>query len=95
MLSLYRRLITLRKRHPALTHGSYQPKSAPDGVFAYRRTDPDRDLLIALNFAAEERQLPSAFCGTPLLSSDPHRIEDAAGPKLRLAPHEGLVLAAP
>lgn len=94
MLSLYRRLIALRKRHPALTRGSYRPESAPDDVFAYRRTDPDGDLLIALNFAAQERQLPDAFRGVLLLSSDPQRSERAASSELRLAPHEGLVLAA-
>jgi alpha-glucosidase len=93
-LSLYRRLIALRKRHPALTRGGYRPESAPDDVFAYRRTDPDGDLLIALNFAAQERRLPGAFRWVLLLSSDPQRTEDAAGSALRLAPHEGLVLAA-
>jgi alpha-glucosidase len=95
MLSLYRRLIALRKRHPALTRGGYRPESAPDDVFAYRRTDPHGDLLIALNFAAQERQLPDAFRGAVLLSSDPKRTEDSADSGLRLAPREGLVLAAP
>jgi alpha-glucosidase len=94
MLSLYRRLISLRKQHPALTRGGYRPESAPDDVFAYRRTDPDGDLLIALNFAAQERRLPDTFRGVPLLSSNPWRIEDAASSELRLAPHEGLVLVA-
>jgi hypothetical protein len=31
----------------------------------------------------------------PLLSSDPQRTERATRSELRLAPHEGLVLAAP
>jgi glycosidase len=95
MLSLYRRLIALRKRHPALTRGGYRPESAPGDVFACRRTDLDDDLLITLNFAAREGQLPDAFRGVPLLSSDPQRTENAASSQLRLAPHEGLVLAAP
>jgi alpha-glucosidase len=95
MLSLYRRLIALRKRQPALTRGGYRTERAPDDVFAYRRTDPDGDLLVALNFAAQERQLPDALRGVPLLSSNPERTEDAASSELRLAPYEGLVLAAP
>jgi glycosidase len=95
MLSLHRRLIAPRKRHPDLTCGSYRPERAPDDVFAYRRTDPDGDLLIALNFAAQERPLPDAFRGVLLLSSDRQRTEHAASSELRLAPHEGLVLAAP
>jgi alpha-glucosidase len=94
MLSLYRRLIALRKRHGALTRGGYRPESAPEDVFAYRRTDSDGDVLVALNFAARERRLPDAFRGELLLSSDPRRTEAAAGSQLRLAPHEGLVLAA-
>jgi glycosidase len=89
-------LTALRKRHPALTRGGYRPEEGtPDDVFTYRRTDPAGDVLIALNFAAEERRLPDTFRGVPLLSSDPHRAEVAADPPLRLAPHEGLVLAAP
>jgi Domain of unknown function (DUF3459) len=72
----------------------YRPESAPEDVFAYRRTDPDGDLLVALNFAARESRLPGAFRGELLLSSDPRRTEAAAGSQLRLAPHEGLVLAA-
>jgi hypothetical protein len=72
----------------------YRPESAPEDVFAYRRTDPDGDLLVALNFAARERRLPDAFRGELLLSSDPRRTGAAAGSQLRLAPHEGLVLAA-
>ena len=95
ILSLYRGLIALRKRHPALTRGDYRTESAPADVFAYRRTDPAGDLLVALNFSAEERELPEAFRGALLLSSDPKRTEDAVGSKLVLAPHEGLVLAAP
>ena len=89
MLSLYRRLIALRKRHPALIRGGYRSESAPDDVFAYRRTDPDGNVLIALNFAADERRLP--FGGELLLSSDPQRAPSSA---LRLGPHEGVVLAA-
>lgn len=54
-----------------------------------------RTVVSALNFAAQERQLPNAFRGVPLLSSDPQLTEDAAGSPLRLAPHEGVVLAAP
>jgi glycosidase len=85
----------MRKRHPALTRGGYRPEEgAPDDVFAYRRTGPDGDVLIALNFAAQERQLPHTFRGVALLSSDPHGAEDAASSRLRFAPHEGLVLAA-
>ncbi len=98
-LALHRRLLALRRAHPALAVGDI---ALLDGdhqehdVLAYeRRSDGDR-LLIALNFGARPRELclPSwAHHARPLLST----IEDDAPPvraatRIVLRPDEGLVL---
>jgi len=60
LLVLYRRLLWLRRRTPALHGGAYQPlDSAPD-CFVYLRTAGAERLLVALNFAGEARQLSIA-----------------------------------
>jgi glycosidase len=53
VLATYRRLLWLRRRHPALQVGSYRrlPMVSP-AVFAYERTTPDETVVVAVNFAA-------------------------------------------
>jgi alpha-glucosidase len=53
MLSLYRALIALRRSSSALTHGAYASFDAPEGVFAFTRTDTTRRLAVFLNFTRE------------------------------------------
>jgi alpha-glucosidase len=62
MLSLYRRLLQLRRGSSALRQGAYASlTSAPDGVFAYLRTTSDEQLLVALNMTSD----PVRFAATP------------------------------
>lgn len=49
MLSLYRRLIELRRREPALVLGTYRPVPSEPDVIAYVREHAGRRFLIALN----------------------------------------------
>src|SRR5208282_1157789 len=92
MLSLYRRLIQLRKSTPALVEGSYRAfDGAPEDCLVFHRDTPARHLLVALNFTAEPRaiDLPA---GKILLSTI------AAGPAeftkspLTLAPNEAVIV---
>jgi alpha-glucosidase len=48
MLTLYRRLIELRRSEPALSVGSYAPVPAEGDLLAYLRCFEDRRLLVAL-----------------------------------------------
>ena len=50
-LSLYRRLLLLRRAEPALSVGSYRPVPAPGSVLAYERSHDGQRLLIALNMS--------------------------------------------
>ena len=72
MLSLYRRLIELRRREPALAVGSYRPVPAEGSVLAYRRRHADRELLVALNLCgrpAELRLPPDFSAGRVLIAA--------------------------
>jgi alpha-glucosidase len=63
MLSLYRRLIGLRRREPALALGSYRSVPAKGSLLAYRRAHGGRELLIVLNLSSQagRLKLPAEF----------------------------------
>jgi alpha-glucosidase len=87
MLGLYRALLALRRREPALALGAIAAVAAEGDVLRYERLDAatGRRLLVLLNLGGTEQGLDQG--GTPLLST--HGTPPAAG---RLRPHEGLVL---
>ena len=98
-LSLYRRLLALRRAEPALAIGDYRTLSTGDGVLVFERTHAGRRLVVVLNLSGEGRDLPAAagvavgrsrvLAGTH--DPDPHASRHAPA---RLAAHEGLVLEA-
>jgi len=49
LLNTFRRLIELRKAHPALRYGSYQSLYAEGDVYVYRRNWKEKDFIIILN----------------------------------------------
>src|SRR6185295_17042801 len=53
MLTLYRRLLALRRAHPALYAGRYQPVAMTGDLVAYVRREGSEAFLIALNLGAE------------------------------------------
>ena len=58
ILSLYHEVLALRRRHPALSIGTFRIIPAADGVLLYERTYGDERILVALNLSPEERPLP-------------------------------------
>lgn len=76
MLSLYRRLLSLRREHPALTVGDLALLPSDPEVLLYERCEGDERLLVALNLGAHERRLrllPGVTVPDLLLSSKPGR----------------------
>ena len=66
LLNTVRKLVELRKTHPALcASGAFEPVFAEAGhsLFVYRRTQPSEDLLVALNPANQpvEVRLPAGL----------------------------------
>ena len=94
MLTLYRRLIALRRRQPALNRGNYEALDTEGEVLAYARNGEGQRLVVLLNFGASPAPIsPALMPRQPIVlaSTDPARAEFIQGP-LVLAPCEGVVI---
>jgi alpha-glucosidase len=98
ILSLYRRLIALRRGHAALCVGRFMTVPAEHDVFAFERSDDNVRLLVLLNFALEQRQvqLPAdTDRARVLLSTCMDRESEPARAELILRAAEGVILKLP
>ena len=95
MLTLYRRLIGLRREHPALLAGEWQPLCIQGDTLVYLRQAEKARLLIALNMGSEpcaillERGLSG---GRILLSTHLDRDAEPVTKDLELRPDEGVIV---
>jgi len=88
MLSHYRRLLSLRRKHDALSIGDFALLSAANGLLLYRRSVADGEtLLIALNLSRREQRIELAGDLELLLSTHGGRCFDGD-----LLPDEGQIL---
>jgi alpha-glucosidase len=97
MLSLYRRLIELRRAEPALAVGAYVPVAATGDVIAYGRTagEQDRRFLVALNLGATPHTLPlggTGFAGRVVLATQPDREGERVEGAFELRGDEGVIV---
>ena len=93
-LSLYRRLIHLRKQTPALVEGTYREfKTAPEDCLVFHRETPTQHLIIALNMSNQPRELKTPV-GKILLSTTVERTGELIASPLHLAPNEAVILNA-
>src|SRR5690606_30818647 len=70
ILTLYRRLIDLRRRERALSVGLYAPLEQSGAVIAYIRKDEQDRFLVALNLSHDPEVLPlHALAGHVVLST--------------------------
>ncbi len=86
MLSLYRRLLALRRAEPALSLGTMTVLDAPSGILAYRREHGARRLTILLNLTADDVAVD--WNGEVLLSTLPDPVQAGT-----LRGNEGLIVA--
>jgi alpha-glucosidase len=95
MLTLYRRLIGLRREHPALAGGAWKPLCVQGGAFVYLRVAGARRLMIALNMTGEPHvillQRPLRE-GRVMLSTHLDRAEEPVGNELDLRADEGVIV---
>ena len=89
MLTLYRRLIALRRGEPALEVGRLELLEAGADVLAYLRGER---FLAALNLGAGSRSLRLPAAGTVALSTHLDRADERLARAVELRPHEGLLL---
>jgi alpha-glucosidase len=95
ILTLYRRLIELRRAEPALSIGEFAPLPANGDLMAYVRKTAERRLLIVLNFGARTHrfELAELQCrAVLLLSTHLDREREELGDKLDVRGNEGLII---
>jgi glycosidase len=79
LLSLYHRLIELRREHAALHSGAARVISADSNVLIYERALPEQRIAVVLNFGRDTQQLPQMGQGRLLLSTDSRAATVRAG----------------
>lgn len=95
MLSLYRRLLALRKMTPALHQGNYEAiDGAPDGCFAYLRQESSQRIAVLLNMTSSPMRvnLPSIGSGAVTVSTNLDRSDRVSLKNLELRANEGVVI---
>jgi alpha-glucosidase len=92
ILHLYRRLIALRRREPALAEGAYEPVGYRRGLLGYRRRARGQDLSIVLNLDAAGETANLSHPGRILLSTHLDRSGETVPSWLDLRPDEGVVV---
>jgi glycosidase len=93
MLTLYRRLLALRRASPSLHRGDYRPvDDAPDECFVFVRQAGDETMLTALNFRSEVQRVDLSEPGRVVLSTHLDRDEESATVDVMLRGHEAVVV---
>jgi alpha-glucosidase len=95
MLTLYRRLMALRRATPALSVGSYMPVEAQDDVLAYVRRHAGQRVLVALNLSSRPQRLElrrAEVEGQLVLSTHLDRADEEVGEAIDMRADEGVIL---
>ena len=101
ILTLYRRLLSLRRDHSALSVGAWRGLALPPDlaaeVFAYERIADGETLRILLNFSNQGWSVPLDEGGPWQILRSTHsgRAGDRVERQLRLEPDEGVILGPP
>lgn len=97
VLTLYRRLLTLRREYDCLAGGDLMLLAPHGHILAYTRSLGDARLLIALNISstAETLPLPDWAQGGAVIASTLGDAPAPAADSLALRPDEGVVIASP
>jgi hypothetical protein len=95
MLSLYRRLIALRRRSPALVTGEYRTVDVRGPVLAYLRCQGDEAFLVALNLSDLPRRFelpPGIGHGQVEISTRDASDRRSTASGIELGADEGLII---
>lgn len=97
ILTLYHRLIALRRKTPALAHGDYEPVTTTGDLLAYLRKHGAQRFLIALNLGAEPYAVSFSDAiegrGRIVVSTHLDREDEVMSGDLNLRANEGVVIA--
>jgi alpha-glucosidase len=93
LLTLTRRLIQVRREHPVLHRGDFEPFGpTPDGTYAFRRTSRAGRLLVALNLDDAPASIPHTGSGDVLIGTHRDRDGSAVEGRLELRANEAVVV---
>jgi alpha-glucosidase len=95
ILTLYHRLIEVRREVPALSVGKFTPLPGDDDLMAYLRSTDKRRLLVVLNLSAKPKcfSMSGLQCrGSLLLSTYLDRSQQMLHDKIALRPDEGVII---
>jgi alpha-glucosidase len=93
-LSLYRKLLQLRRAHPSLSLGEYEPIAATGDLLAYVRRTTHERFLVVLNLGGEACGLSwdaLGLSGRVLLSTHLDRHDEGLTDHVALRPNEGVI----
>ncbi len=88
-LAFARRLIALRRMHPALRHGGAEVRDAPAGVLAFERVAGESRLLCVFELDGQAASLATGAGAALLAAFNGARLGDD---RLELAPYAGAIL---
>jgi alpha-glucosidase len=94
ILSLYRRLLALRRSYKSLRLGRYETLTCRDDVFGFARGLGRERLIVLLNFSEQRRRvtLNRSDRARVLLSTACDRSGERTVSELTLAPNEAVIL---
>lgn len=93
LLTLTRRLLAMRRAHPALTVGDFElVGDRSEGTCAFRRVAPDARLTVVLNLTGARRSVGELEPGRVRIGTHADREAEWVGPSVDLRPNEGLVI---
>ena len=91
LLNLYRDLITLRRKSPALIGGELVPLAPRGEVLGYERHQSGQRFRIALNMGAKEQRFPFARQSKIVISTARDKSGQTVSGDFVLRPHEGII----
>jgi alpha-glucosidase len=96
ILTLYRRLLQLRRSHPALAIGSYEAVAMTGDLLAYIRRTAEESFLVALNLGGQAFDLSLdslGITGRTVLSTHLDREDGSPVADVALRADEGVIIA--
>jgi alpha-glucosidase len=94
LLNLYRDLIALRRKSPALIGGAFVPLATRGDVLGYERHESGQRFRMALNMGPREQRFPFDEQFRVVISTVRDRNGERVSGDLLLRPHEGLIAEA-
>ncbi|MER3423710.1 MAG: alpha-amylase, partial [Nitrospiraceae bacterium] len=95
ILTLYRRLVALRRAEPALVIGRYRSVETDGDVLSHERLEGDRRLLVVLNLLGQPQTITikqPGFRGRLVLSTHLDREGEEVGETIALRADEGVII---